>query len=110
MGTTETLAKWIVETSYEDIPPAAYEQAKKSILDVLGTTILGSTTDIGQLIIGHTQEEGGNPQARVIATDIKTTSANAAFANGTMGHADDFDDLGGIGGHPAIVLTPPSLA
>ena len=37
MGTTESLAQWIVATSYADIPAAAYEQAKKSILDFLGT-------------------------------------------------------------------------
>ena len=110
MGTTETLARWVVETSYEDIPPAAYEQAKKSILDYLGTTIQGSTTELGRLIIDYTQEQGGNPQARVVATDVRTSSVNAAFANGTLGHAEDFDDLGGIGGHPAVVLTPPALA
>ena len=110
MGTTETLAKWIVDTSYEDIPPAAYDQAKKSILDYLGTTILGSTTKLGGMIVDYTQEQGGTEQARVIATNIRTTSPNAAFANGTMGHADDFDDLGGVGGHPAVTLTPTALA
>ena len=110
MGTTETLAKWIVETSYEDFPPTAFEQAKKSILDYLGTTIQGSTTELGKMIIGYTQEQGGNPQARVIATDIRTASVNAAFANGALGHAEDFDDLGGVGGHPATVLTPTTLA
>ncbi len=110
MGTTESLAQWIVATSYDDIPAAAYEQAKKSILDYLGTTIQGSTTDLGRIIIDFTEEQGGRPQARVIATNIRTASASAAFANGALGHAEDFDDLGGIGGHPAIVLTPPALA
>lgn len=110
MGTTESLAQWIVATSYDDIPRAAYEQAKKSILDYLGTTIQGSTTELGRIIIDFTQEQGGHPQARVIATDLHTASPNAAFANGALGHAEDFDDLGGIGGHPAIVLTPPALA
>jgi 2-methylcitrate dehydratase PrpD len=110
MGTTETLANWIVDTAYDDIPAAAYEQAKKSILDYLGTTVQGSTTDLGRLIIDFIQEQGGNPQARVIATGIRTASVNAAFANGALGHAEDFDDLGGVGGHPATVLTPTTLA
>jgi 2-methylcitrate dehydratase PrpD len=110
MGTTESLAQWIAATSYDDIPAAACEQAKKSILDYLGTTIQGSTTELGRIIIDFTQEQGGHPQARVIATNIRTASPNAAFANGALGHAEDFDDLGGIGGHPAIVLTPPALA
>ncbi|MBI3329042.1 MAG: MmgE/PrpD family protein [Nitrospinae bacterium] len=110
MGTTATLAKWIVETSYADIPAAAYEQAKKSMLDYLGTATQGSTTEVGRLVIAFTKEQGGHPQARVIATDICTASVNAAFANGAMGHAEDFDDLGGVGGHPAVVLTPTALA
>ena len=110
MGTTETLAQWIVATSYDDVPAAAYEQARKSILDYLGTAIQGSTTELGRMIIDFTQEQGGSPQARVIATNIRTASTSAAFANGALAHAEDFDDLGGIGGHPAIVLTPPALA
>ena len=110
MGTTEKLAQWIVSTSHDDIPAAAYDQAKKSILDYLGTAIQGSTTNLGRMIIDLTREQGGNPQARVIATDIRTATASAAFANGAMGHAEDFDDLGGVGGHPATVLTPTTLA
>ena len=110
MGTTETLAQWIVATTYDDVPAAAVEQAKKSLLDYLGTAIVGSTTELGRMIVDFTREQGGHPQARVIGTDVRTASAGAAFANGALGHAEDFDDLGGIGGHPAIVLTPPALA
>ena len=110
MGTTEKLAQWIVETRSEDIPEAAFAQARKSILDYIGTAIQGSTTDLGRMMLDLTREQGGNPQARVIATDIRTATASAALANGTIGHAADFDDLGGVGGHPATVLTPTTLA
>ena len=110
MGTTEKIAQWIVATSYDDIPAPAYDQARKSILDYIGTAIQGSTTDLGRMILDLTREQGGNPQARVIATNIRTATASAALANGTMGHAADFDDLGGCGGHPATVLTPTTLA
>ncbi len=110
MGTTEKLAEWIVATKSEDIPEAAFAQARKSILDYIGTAIQGSTTDLGRMILDLTREQGGNPQARVIATDIRTATASAALANGTIGHAADYDDLGGVGGHPATVLTPTTLA
>ncbi len=109
MGTTETLARWIVATKYEDIPAAAIDQAKKSILDYVGTAIYGTTSELGRIIIDFTREQGGNPQARVIGTNIRTGSAAAAFASGAMGHSEDFDDLGGVGGHPATVLTPTVL-
>ena len=110
MKTTETLAKWIVATKFDEIPTAAIEQAKKSILDYLGTATYGTSTPLGRIIVDFTREQGGNPQARVIATNIRTASTAAAFANGACGHAEDFDDLGGVGGHPATVLTPTVLA
>ena len=110
MGATETLARWIVATKYEEIPAKAIEQAKKSILDYIGTATYGTNTQLGKIILEFTREQGGNPQARVIATNIRTSSTAAAFANGTAGHAEDFDDLGGVGGHPATVLTPTVLA
>ena len=98
MGTTETLARWIAAATYDQIPPAAIEQAKKSILDYIGTATYGTTSQLGKIMLEFTREQGGNPQARVIATNIRTASAQAAFANGTIGHSEDFDDLGGCGG------------
>ena len=109
-GTTETLARWIAAATYDQIPPAAIEQAKKSILDYIGTATYGTTSKLGKIMLEFTREQGGNPQARVIGTNIRTASAQAAFANGTIGHSEDFDDLGGCGGHPATVLTPTVLA
>ncbi|RPI43186.1 MAG: MmgE/PrpD family protein [Betaproteobacteria bacterium] len=110
MGTTETLARWIADTKYEQIPPGAIEQAKKSILDYIGTATYGTTSELGKIMLEFTREQGGNPQARVLGTNIRTASTQAAFANGTTGHSEDFDDLGGCGGHPATVLTPTVLA
>lgn len=109
-GTTETLAHWIATTTYEQVPAGALEQAKKSILDYIGTATYGTGSELGKMMIEFVQEQGGNPQARIIGTKIKTSSSNAAFANGTTGHSEDFDDLGGCGGHPATVLTPTVLA
>jgi 2-methylcitrate dehydratase PrpD len=110
MGTTEILARWIADTTFEQIPAGAIEQAKKSILDYIGTATYGSTSELGKIVLEFTREQGGNPQARVIGTNIRTASTAAAFANGAMGHSEDFDDLGGCGGHPATVLTPTVLA
>ena len=110
MGATETLARFIAETKYEDSPAAAFEQAKKSILDYIGTATYGTTSELGKIMLEFTREQGGNPQARVIGTNIRTASVQAAFANGTLGHSEDFDDLGGCGGHPSTVLSPTVLA
>jgi 2-methylcitrate dehydratase PrpD len=52
---------------------------------------------------------GGNPHARVIGADFKTSSPNAALANGTMAHALDYDDVV-VMGHPTAALLPAILA
>jgi 2-methylcitrate dehydratase PrpD len=103
------MARWIAATKYEDIPAAAIEQAKKSILDLIGTATYGTTSQLGKIMLEFIVEQGGNPQARVIGTNIRTATAQAAFATGTTAHSEDFDDLGGCGGHPAAVLTPTVL-
>ena len=36
MGATETIASWIVNTNYEDIPPDAIRVANESCFDLLG--------------------------------------------------------------------------
>jgi 2-methylcitrate dehydratase PrpD len=109
MEATATLARWIATTTYDNIPAAAIEQAKKSILDLIGTATYGTTSQLGKIMLEFTREQGGNPQARVIGTNIRTASTQAAFAIGTAAHSEDFDDLGGCGGHPAAVLTPTVL-
>src|SRR3954462_5909511 len=99
MGATETLAAWIADTKYDDIPPKAFEQAKKSLLDYIGTATYGTTSQLGKIMLEFTRENGGKPPGRGIGTDIRTSTVQAAFANGTLGHSEDFDDLGGCGGH-----------
>ena len=41
MGATETIAKWIVNTTYEDIPPDAIRVANESCFDLLGVILAG---------------------------------------------------------------------
>ena len=38
MGVTESIARWINETTYEDLPPEAVKAAKWAILDTLGVS------------------------------------------------------------------------
>ena len=47
MGATETIAKWIVNTNYEDIPPDAIRVANESCFDLLGVILAGSVEPVG---------------------------------------------------------------
>ena len=52
MGATETIAKWIVNTTYEDIPPDALRVANESCFDVLGVILAGVGLGIGENLAG----------------------------------------------------------
>ncbi len=109
MGATESIAKWIVNTSYEDIPPDAIRVANESCFDLLGVILAGSAQPVGEIIQQFVDDSGGSNQATVLATGLRTSLANAALANGTMGHALDYDDFGGFG-HPTVAIFPALLA
>jgi 2-methylcitrate dehydratase PrpD len=109
MGATETVSKWIVNTTYEDIPPDAIRVANESCFDLLGVILAGSTEPVGEIIRQYVTDLGGNPEATVLASGQRSSQQNAALANGTMGHALDYDDFGGFG-HPTTAIFPALLA
>jgi 2-methylcitrate dehydratase PrpD len=109
MGATETIAKWIINTGYEDIPPDAIRVANESCFDVLGVILAGSAQPVGQIIQQYVADLGGVPESTVLSSGFKTSVPNSALANGTMGHALDYDDFGGFG-HPTVAIFPALLA
>ena len=109
MGVTDTIANWIVNPTYEDIPPEAIRVANESCFDVIGVILAGSAQPAGEIIKKYVTDQGAAPQATVLSTGEQSSVANAAFANGTMGHALDFDDFGGFG-HPTVAIFPALLA
>ena len=109
MRAKETIAKWIFNTNYEDIPPDAIRVANESCFDLLGVILAGSQQPVGEIIQKYTSSQGAAPESTVLAGGFQSTQANAALANGTMGHALDFDDFGGFG-HPTVAIFPALLA
>src|SRR5690242_6074161 len=99
MGTTQRMAKFINEARFEDIPTPAVNLAKLCLLDVVGCAIWGSTRPLGRIINSLVDDLGCKPVARVFGTAVETNSVNAAMANATLGHAEDFDDFSA--GHQA---------
>ncbi|MBI4331592.1 MAG: MmgE/PrpD family protein [Chloroflexi bacterium] len=109
MGPTEYVASWIVNTKYEDIPAQAKRVAQETAFDCLGVMLAGSAQPLGRIIMGYVQEQGGKSEATVIATGQRLPASNAAFVNGTLGHALDYDDWSGFS-HSASILLGTLLA
>ena len=91
MGATDTIARWMVETSYKDMPSDTVRAAKETYFDCLGVMLAGSAEPPGVIIQKYVSEQGGPPEATVLASGLKTSLPNAALANGTMGMALDYD-------------------
>ncbi len=93
---TDYVARFIVNTRYEDIPSDVIELARKSILDGLGLALCGSTAETGEIVRQYIKSLGFAPGtaglATVIGSSMKAPVRFAAFANAVGIHADDYDD------------------
>jgi 2-methylcitrate dehydratase PrpD len=100
MKPTETLARFITSTNFEDVPGDVVEKSKWAIADGLAVTF-GGRQVIGSLVISFVESMGGNPESTVVGSECKTNPPLAAFANTTMSHVMDYDDINeSMGGHP----------
>ena len=110
---TERIAKFIEQMSYEQLPVAAIEVSKRSILDCLGVALAGCDEDAGRIISEYAKDTG-KPEAGVIGGGFKTSIDQAAWVNGTKAHALDYDDYfvpdNSTPYHPTVAILPAVLA
>jgi 2-methylcitrate dehydratase PrpD len=110
MGATEKIARFIMETGYENIPREAVEKAKRTALDCIGAALAGVGEPVSQTITAYVKNLGGPSQSSVFGAGCKTSVADAALANGCIAHALDYDDCGVKIGHPSVLVFPAVLS
>jgi 2-methylcitrate dehydratase PrpD len=110
MGATEKIARFIVETGYEDIPRDAVEKAKRTTLNCMGVALAGVAEPVSQTITGYVTKLGGPSQASLFGAGLKVSVPEAALANGVIAHALDYDDCGVKIGHPSVLVLPAVLS
>lgn len=119
-GLTKSVAEFILNTKYEDIPADVIELGRKSILDGFGLALAGSASVMGPIARKYAESFGtGELRASVIGTSMKAHPRLAAFVNGVSIHADDYDDtqlsaakdrIYGLLTHPTVSVLPPAFA
>jgi 2-methylcitrate dehydratase PrpD len=93
------------------LPPAVAEKTKHHLLDTLAAMISGSRLPPGKKAISFARTLGGAKEACVIGSRLVTAAANAALANGMLGHADETDDSHSPSQtHPGCGVVAASLA
>jgi 2-methylcitrate dehydratase PrpD len=109
---SQAIAEHVASATVESLPPGAVAGARRSLLDALGVTLAASTLGDGvgpfvDLVVA----DGGAPTSTVIGYGHKVPAAAAAFANGAMAHALDYEDAhDGALVHPNATTVPAVLA
>ena len=101
MSATRTLAQFIVDTRYDQLPAPVVEAAKVAILDGVATMLGGSTQDLASIIGQYVKDLGGTPHG-VGILDAATISVGgidraARHQRGEVGRRD------------ALAAEPPQL-
>jgi 2-methylcitrate dehydratase PrpD len=109
MGITEEVARFVVDTRFDDVPEAVRSTALVHIVDTVGVMLAGSGEACARLARQVYGTEAG--QAGVFGTPRRARAADAALANGVAGHALDYDDTQLSTSEEAVygLLTHPSV-
>ncbi|HWP58513.1 MAG TPA: MmgE/PrpD family protein [Candidatus Acidoferrales bacterium] len=111
MGKTETaFADFAINFPTERIPPDIMHLAKRCLMNYAGVALYASLDPAIDILLDLFKAEGAAPAASVIGKDFKTSAANAALANGFLGHFEDFDDTHTTVIHPSSPILPAALA
>ena len=108
-GITRKLARHAATLQYESLPPALVEMTKQCVLDTLGVCVGASTlAPEAKIVADYVKDLGGKPESTILGFGGKAPAPWAAFANGSLGHMLDYDDVGG--GHVSIATIPVAFA
>ncbi len=108
---TETLARFVCETPFSSIPEKTLANAKLHILDTLGVALAAVKTPPAEIALDYCRSLGQSSEATIWGTPSKASVAIAAFANGLLAHALDYDDWDAFihVGHPSSMIVGATL-
>ncbi len=107
------LAEFVANLEFDDVPEDVVDTIERAFVDTVGVTLAGATADAGKKAarLATTGTEGLDGGASLLGRAGQAPLAAAALANGTAGHALDYDDLSwAMDGHPSVTLVAPVLA
>jgi len=108
---TRELAKYIVQTRYEDLPAAVRREGLRTLVNWVGAAVGGSHHEAIDRALAALAPFSAASHASILGRGERLDIMNAAFVNGVSSHVLDFDDthLKTII-HPAAPVAPAILA
>jgi 2-methylcitrate dehydratase PrpD len=104
---SEQLAHWASALKFEDLPADVVESTKLRILDVVGLALAGLGTAYGESVRQAAIAMGSSGESRILGTGERVGTSAAAFANGALAQALEFDDTHN---ESIVHMSSPSVA
>jgi 2-methylcitrate dehydratase PrpD len=108
---TESLARYVAATRWDDVPREVRHQAKRSFMNFFAVALAGCRTDPVETALRSLAEFSGGRQATIVGRSERIDALSAAFLNAAAANVHDFCDthLGTVI-HPTAPVAPPLLA
>lgn len=108
---SEILAKFIKETSFEELPVEVINKAKTLLLDSVGTALAGHNQLCSKNAFNALKDFNQSYDTQIWGSQSKLNAINAAMLNSIAAHALDFDDTHTEAiVHASAILTPLCLS
>ena len=110
-GVTQDLARFIVTTRWDDIPPPVRHQAKRSLMNFFAVALAGCRSGPVEIALRSLTEFSGGKRATVVGRSERIDALSAAFLNAAGANVHDFCDthLRTVI-HPTAPVAPAVLA
>lgn len=92
MSVTEQLARFVVESSLDDIPENIYDEALRAIVNYMGCAIGGADEPAMVTALDTLMPFTGKPTAQVLGRGESCDPLYAALFNGIGSHVHEYDD------------------
>ena len=108
---TRQLATFASDLRYQKLPGEAVAAAKVAVLNILAAALGGAQTRIGRLHTQLAKETGGGVKdATLIGDGARVSRPMAAYANGGLAFALDYEDVCQYVIHAGPIVVPAVLA
>lgn len=90
-GASGIMSRWVAATSFDDLPDDVVASTRLRVLDVIGLATAGGQTAFGSSVRRAALLYPGD-EARLWGTAHRSSAAGAAFVNGALSQALEYDD------------------
>jgi 2-methylcitrate dehydratase PrpD len=110
-GVTQNLARFVVETRWDDIPQPVRHEAKRALMNFFAVALAGARSAPVEIALRSLAEFSDRRQATIIGRDERIDALSAAFLNAAGANVFDFCDthLPTVI-HPTAPVAPALLA